>query len=457
MSLGEKLRNALEKLRNSSALDQSAVKEAVKEIQRALISSDVEISLVLDLSKKIEEESFKDLPEGVNRKEFVIKATYDLLVSLLGGETVEVPERPKKILLVGTFGHGKTTSTAKLGKYYSKKGLKVGVICADSFRPAAFDQLKQLCEKAHLKFYGNKEEKNAAKIVQHGLQELKETDLIIVDSAGRSSLDEELVKEIKEINSILKPELNLLVLGADIGQIAKKQAIGFHDAVGVQGVIITKMDGSAKGGGALAACHVTKSQVYFIGVGEKIDDFEEFNAQRFLSRIMGYGDLKALLEKVQDIESEVTPEQLEKIMQGEFNLQMFYDQLKAARSMGPIKKVMELMGLGYKIPDELMEGGEKKLDSFKVIMDSMTKQEKSDPEIINSSRIQRIAKGSGTKEKDIRELIKNFKQMKKMFKEFNRSKMDKQLMQGKGANLDLNSLMQKFQGKKLAKKKFKLR
>src|SRR3989344_5651053 len=291
MGLGEKLRQAIEKIRNSSSLDKETVKEAVKEIQRALISSDVEVSLVLDLSKKIEENAFKDLPAKMSRREFIIKTVYDELAKVLGGEKTLTPENPKRILLIGLYGQGKTSSTGKLGKYYSKRGKKVGVIAADVFRPAAFEQLKQLSEKAHLEFYGNAKEKKAEKIVEEGLKQLKNCDLIIVDSAGRSALDKDLVEEIKKVNKAFKPDFTILVLSADLGQLAKRQSIAFNEAIGVNGILLTKTDGSAKGGGALTACAITKSPVYFIGTGEKLEDLQEFNAQRYLSRIMGYGDL----------------------------------------------------------------------------------------------------------------------------------------------------------------------
>lgn len=445
------MRSAMERLRKATSLDRALVKEVVKEVQRALISADVEISLVLALSKKIESAAFKPLPPGLNRREHIIKTTYDLLAELLGGKEVTIPEKPKRILLLGLFGCGKTTSTARLAKYYMKRGLKVGVICADTFRPAAFEQLKQLSEANRIPFYGDPKEKSAAKVVKEGLKEFEKQKaaLIIVDSAGRNALDAELTKEIKSIAQAFKPDYSFLVLSADIGQVAKKQAQAFHGSVGIDGVIITKIDGSAKGGGALAACHVSKAPVYFIGTGEKIDDFTEFEAERYLSRILGYGDLKALLEKAKEIEAPVE-ENLEALMRGEFNLQVFYNQLKAARSMGPLNKVLDLMGLKQQIPEELMEVSEKKLDAFKVIMDSMTKQEKIDPELLNRSRIERIARGSGRKTEEVRELLAHFKKMKKMFKKFSKSQAEKQLKKGK---LDLSSLMGKF-GKK---KKLKLK
>ncbi len=453
MSFGEKLRNALEGLRRTTVIDKDSIKAAVKEIQRALISSDVEIALVLELSKKIENSAFEELPSGLTRREHVVKITYDSLVELLGGETA-VPENPRKILLVGLFGSGKTTTTGKLGKYFSKRGKNVGVIAADTFRPAAFEQLKQICDKAKLDFFGIEVEKNAAKIVMEGLHKFKGKDLIIVDSAGRNALDESLVKEIKEIDNELQPDQTWLVLGADIGQIAKKQAQAFHEAVGVNGVILTRTDGSAKGGGTLAACHETKAPVYFIGTGEKIDDLEKFESKRFLSKLMGYGDLEALLEKVQEIgeEEELLPEQL---LQENFNFKTFYAQLKAARKMGPLGKVAEMMGFSMKIPKEQLEVGDEKLKKFGNIIDSMSEKERIQPERLNKNRIQRIAKGSGTKEEEVRELIKQFKQMEKMFSSFKKIKSEKEmekLSSGKG----MEKLMQKM-GMKQKKKKFKIR
>lgn len=439
------MRAALERLRTGTA-DKETVKEAVKEIQRALISSDVEIQLVLDLSKKIETEAFKELPEGINRREHIIKTTYDALSGLLGGTEAKARENPKRILLVGLFGFGKTTTAGKLAHYYQKRGKKVGIIGADTFRPAAFEQLKQICEKIKVPLFGNPKEKNAKKAVEQALKEAKGFDLLICDSAGRNALDKELEKEIKEISFAFKPEETWLVLGADIGQVAKKQATAFHNAVGVNGVILTRMDGSAKGGGALAACNVTKSPVYFIGTGEHIGDLQAFDSTRYLSRVMGYGDLQSLLEKAKEAYEE-EPMDLEAIMKGEFTLQAFYEQLKAARKIGPLGKVLDMMGMKQQLPKEMAEMGEEKLDAFKVIMESMTKAEKLDPEIINASRIARIAKGSGKTQERVRELLKNFKRMKKAFRQL-RGIDEEKLAKG---GFDMQKLQQMF-GKKKKKK-----
>jgi len=452
MGLGEKLRGAMEALRNATVFDKDTVKEATKELQRALIAADVEVQLVLDLTKKIESEAVREkIPAGLTRREHVLKATHGALAELIGAGEKQAPEKPKKILLVGLFGGGKTTTTAKLAKHYMKRGLKVGVIAADTYRPAAFEQLQQLAEREKIAFFGINGEKSAAKVIEKALKEMKGFDLLIVDSAGRSAFDRGLVKEIKEIGGAFGAEERWLVIGADVGQLAKKQATAFHEAVGVNGVVITRMDGSAKGGGALSACRVAECPVYFIGTGEKMNDLEPFDATRYLGRVMGYGDLAALLEKAKEAveEEELSPEQL---MMGEFNLDVFYKQLKATRKMGPLTKVAEMMGLKMQLPPEMLELTEEKLDGFKVIMDSMTRQEKLNPDVLHHARILRIAKGSGRSEAQVRELLKSYKQMTGVFKKFR--KIDEKALEKKGG-LDMQKIAQMFGKKKKKKKHFR--
>ena len=373
---------------------------------------------------------------------------HDKLAQILGG-TKEPPQKPKKILLCGLFGSGKTTSAGKLAKWYSKRGLKVGLIAADVFRPAATEQLRTLAERSNAEFYGEEKEKNAAKIVKNGMEKLKDCDLLICDSAGRSALDSELTKELRAISSAFGAEEKWLVIGADVGQVAKKQAQAFHEIAGVNGVIITRMDGSAKGGGALAACSSTGASVYFIGTGERADDLQQFDATRYLGSVMGYGDLQALLEKAKEV-SEEEGVDAEAILDSEFNLEMFYSQMKAARKMGPLGKVLDMMGMGEQVPKEFAEMGEQKLNKFGYIIDSMTKEERTNPDVLTKSRIARVARGSGTTQEQVRELLKNFKKMKKVFRQF--SKMDtKKIEEGKGVD------MQKLQKMFAKKKKFKLR
>ncbi|PIU21446.1 MAG: signal recognition particle protein [Candidatus Diapherotrites archaeon CG08_land_8_20_14_0_20_34_12] len=441
--LGEKLRAALDLLQHS-ALDRDAIKAVTKELQRALIASDVPLDLVLDLSKKIEDFSNEKLPSNITMREHLIKRIYDNLADLLGGD-YELPQA-KRILLVGLFGTGKTTTTARLAKWYAKRGKSVLVVCADTFRPASYEQLQQLSEKAQVTFYGEKNEKLPYKIVQNALQKFKDKEIIIVDSAGRNALDKEMVDEVKDMHKVFNADQNWLVFSADIGQVANKQAKAFHDAIGVNGIIITKMDGSAKGGGALAACHQTKAPVYFIGVGERLEDLEQFNATRYLGRIMGYGDLQSLLEKTAELseDEELSPEDL---LKGDFTLKTFYKQLEMAKKIGPFGKIAEMLGMKQHLQADQLKVGEEKLKSYKVIMDSMTPQELNDPDLLSKQRIHRVAKGSGKPESEVRELIKQYNNMAKMFKQF--SKLNEKDLQ----NMDqtkMQRLMKKMQfgGKK---------
>lgn len=351
------------------------------------------------------------------------------------------------------FGSGKTTAAGKLAHYYKKRGHKVGVIAADTYRPAAYEQLQTNAKLAGAEFFGIKTETNAGKVVKEGVKELeKKCDIIICDSAGRSGLDDELVKEIQEIDKALNAEEKWLVIGADIGNLAKKQAQAFHKAVGVNGVIITRMDGSSKGGGALVACNETGASVYFISTGEKQNEFEAFDANRYLSRIMGYGDLEGLLEKAK--EAEIENLDTEAIMKGEINFKIFYQQLEATKKMGPLNKVADMLGLGMKLPKEMMETGQEKMDGFKIIIDSMTEQERKNPDLMNRSRVERIAKGSGKNIEEVRELIKQFKQMKKMFKKFKGIQSEKALKNF--GQKGIGDMFKQIQGKK-AMKKFRLK
>lgn len=450
MGFGENLRKAFDAFSTLKVVDKESVKTLTKELQRALISADVDIETVLSLSKQLEQAALAEtIPKGLTRKEHLISLTYDALVDVLGGKNSAAPDKPTSILLVGLFGSGKTTTCAKLAHYYGKRGLRVGIIAADTFRPAAIDQLEQLAKQLPgVQFYSNRNEKEASRVVREGIVDLlsKGVHTIIVDSAGRSALDPELVDEVKRIHTVLKPEHVWLVLGADVGQQAKKQAAAFHDAIGVNGVILTRMDGSAKGGGALSACRATRSPVYFIGMGEKINDLEAFHADRFLSRVMGYGDLKGLLEKMEDLK--VDTGEMSNPLEGPFTLQTFYTQLESTRKMGSLSKIAEMLGFGMNIPKQELEVGEEKLDKYKSMMDSMTKYEKRDPEAITSSRIERIAKGSGTSESDVRDLLKHYRQLKKMMGQFKHMDEEK-LKNPKG----MQKLMKQFQ----KPKKIKLR
>ncbi len=433
----DKIKDALSKFARIGVADKNAVDELVKELQRTLIQADVDVKLVFDLSKRIKDEALDEkIPKGLTRREHIINIVHKELTRFLGEQAPQIELKKQKILLVGLFGSGKTTSSAKLAKFYLKKGLTVGLISCDTWRPAAYEQLKQLGEKIGVEVYGDVKEKKASKIVKDGLKHFSDKKIIIIDSAGRSALDDELRKELEEVNKAAGADEKLLVLSGDIGQVAKKQAEEFNKITGLTGVILTKMDSSAKGGGALSACSASGINVKFIGTGEKIDDFEVYDPVRFVGRLLGMGDLQALLEKAKEA---IEPEKAADFIKGEFSLQDFYGQIESVSKMGSFSKILEMIpGMSaIKLPKEALDVQEGKMKKWKYIMQSMTKEEKLNPDVIDSSRVQRIAKGSGTRPEEVKELIKSYNQTKKMVKKMQGGKMLKRgpmagMMKGMG-------------------------
>lgn len=322
-NLGKNLTKTMKKLAGMTIIDEDVVKEVVKDIQRALIQSDVNIKLVLKLSKTIEERSLNEEPaKGVTAKEHVIRIVYEELVNLLGERAVEIEitTRPYKILFMGLQGSGKTTTIAKLSKYLQKKGFKPAVVVSDTWRPAAYEQLLQLTEDMNVPLYGNPENPDALDLARKGLNEFKKQDIIIVDTAGRHKEEKDLLDEMEQISKVVNPDEVILVIDGTIGQQAREQAQAFNKTTNIGSIIITKLDGSAKGGGALSAVAEIGAPIKFIGTGEKLDDFEAFDPERFISRLLGMGDIKTLLEKAEEVASEedMDMEVMDHMMSGKF-------------------------------------------------------------------------------------------------------------------------------------------
>lgn len=439
--LGDTLKNTLQKIAKSLFVDEKLINELVKDIQRSLLHSDVNVKLVFDLTEKIKKRALsEEAPKGLTKKEQLINIVYDELVNFLGKEQhkIEISQKPFKIMLVGLFGSGKTTTAGKLAKFYAKRGFKVALVGLDIHRPAAMDQIEQVGKNANVKVFSDKKTKDPIEIWNKFKQELNEFDVIIIDTAGRDALSHDLISEIEEVNKTIKPDENLLVISADIGQAAQKQAEQFHKSCGISGVIVSKMDGTAKGGGALTACAVSGAPIKFMGVGEKIDDLEQFNPQGFVGRLLGMGDLEALLEKAKEVIKIEDAEDLGKrFLKGEFNLIDLYEQMEAMSKMGPLSSIVEMIpGFGQlKLPKEMLKTQEGKLKKWKIAMNSFTKKELEDPDVVDSSRVERIAKGAGIAANEIRELLKQHRQSKKMVKML------------KGSRGDMSKLMKKFGGK----------
>ena len=420
--LSSAIKKATDKIANAVFLDKTLVDEIVKELQRALIEADVNVSLVLEITKKIKQAALDERIKGIEKREHLIKLLHDELLGILG-ESREIKLGKKNtFMMLGLYGAGKTTTISKLALYYGKRGHKVAAIGLDVHRPAGSDQLKQLGERSNFAVFIDKEEKDPIKIWKKYEKELSKYDLILVDTAGRDSLDDALISEIKAISKIANPTETFLVLQADIGQAAQKQARVFKEAVQITGVIITRMDSTAKAGGALTACHEAKVPVIFIGTGEKPHDLEHFEPESFLSRLLGMGDLKSLMEKIQSLDSEKLKQSQKNIQEGKLTLRDVQAQLESAESIGGMEKIMSMMpGLGKareKITDAQLEQQQKKMKNYKNAINSMTEEEINNPELLEkqTTRIQRIAKGAGVSTTDIRALIKQYKMLQDLVK-----------------------------------------
>ncbi len=437
--LGSSLYDAIKKLFKASVVDEAAVKELMRDIQRALLQADVNVKLVLDISKRIEERALKErVPPGISRREHVIKVVYEELTRFLGERTITVtiePGKRKTIMLVGIQGSGKTTNAAKLARYFQKRGLKSALICADTFRPGAYAQLQQLANRINVPIYGDVKAKDPLKVVNEGLKQFADKDVIIIDTSGRHKEEQELIKEMKMLENHIKPDEVMLVIDGTIGQQALAQAKAFNEATPIGSILVTKLDGSARGGGALSAVAGTGAPIKFIGTGEKVEDIEPFMPSRFVGRLLGMGDLETLLEKVREAEVKVPEKKAKAILSGKFTLTDMYEQFEAMKGMGTFRKLLKMLpGMSYDIPEEMLNTAEDRLEKWRVMIQSMTPQEKENPKVFNASRMKRVAKGSGTSEKEVKELLKQYVMMRRMLKTLRRKKLP---FFGKGMPLDL--------------------
>jgi len=432
-NLGDSLKRTMKKIANAAHVDASLVKEVVRDIQRALLQADVNVKLVLALSKKIEQRALEEKPPaGMSNREHVIHIVYEELVNILGASR-ELPVKKQVIMMVGLYGQGKTTSCGKLAIYFKRKGLRPALIAGDIHRPAAYEQLQQIAAQVEAPFYGEKGAKNAVKVIENGMDKFKRAaDVIIVDTSGRHKLEGDLIDEMKGIFKAIKPDEKLLVMDAAMGQQSGPQAKAFNDAIGITGIVLTKLDGTAKGGGALSASSEVGAPIVFVGTGEHSADFEKFDPSGFISRLLGMGDLKSLLERAEEsMKGQDAEATARKMMSGKFNLNDMCTQMDMVANMGPLSKVAEMLPLGLsgKVKDSDMEETQRRLARFKIILGSMTNEEREKPELIQAARIRRIAKGAGVENKDVKEVMKYYNQMKRMMKGFSSDrKMRRSLM-----------------------------
>ena len=420
--LKDNLRAAIKKVVKSSGVNEELINELSKDVQRALINSDVNVRLVLKITEGLKERSLNETPPpGLSRKDHIVKILYDELAKLLGNETDFdfKPGKQNKIIMLGIQGSGKTTATSKLSRFLTRQGYSVGVIGADTYRPGALVQLKTMCEKSNVEVYGDDGNKDSPRIVKNGLKyfEDKPLDVILIDTAGRHKEEKELLDEMTNISKVSDPDLALLVIDGTIGQQCFNQAEAFHKTIPVGGILITKLDSSAKGGGAIAASAATGAQIMYIGTGERIDDLEKFSPTRFVGRLLGMGDIQAVLDLAKRLEDEGDDVRLKRISSGKMNMDDFFYQLEEVTKAGSLKGLLDSMpGLSGLVKDDHLDQMEDRVSRWRYIIQSMTVEEKADPTLFNTSRIKRVARGSGWPEHEVKELLKNYKNSKSMMK-----------------------------------------
>ncbi len=424
---GSSIHDALRKIMRAPVVDEATVKELARDLQRALLQADVNVQLVLSISKNIEDRALKEkVPPGVSRREHVIKVVYEELTKFLGEKPAPLKAEPGKrtvLMMVGIQGSGKTTNSAKLARYFQKRGLKVGLVCTDTYRPGAYDQLQQLAARINVPIHGEPNNKKAVDIAQKGLKYFGSQDVVLIDTAGRHKEEKGLIEEMKTLEKAITPDEVILVIDGTIGQQAAVQARAFHDATPIGSIFVTKLDGSARGGGALSAVAATGAPIKFISTGEKMEDIEPFVPSRFVGRLLGMGDLQSLVEKVREAEVHVPEKKMKAFLSGKFTLTDMYEQFEAMKGMGPFRRILKMIpGMSYNVPDDMMEMAEDRLQKWRVIIQSMTPDERNEPKLFNSSRIKRVARGSGTNEKEVKELLQQYSNMKKMIKTLRRKR-----------------------------------
>jgi signal recognition particle subunit SRP54 len=419
--LGNKITGALRKMTDATILDEQVVTDMLKEICNALVASDVNIKLVFQLRESLKTRlKLEEMAAGINRRKSIRKAVFDELCKLL--DPGVAPWKPTKgkaniVMFVGLQGSGKTTTIAKLAYYYKRKGWKACMVCADTFRAGALDQLKQNAALAKVPYYGSYSERDPVKLAQDGVAHFKNEgyDFIIVDTSGRHKQEEALFEEMEQVERVVKPDNIIFVMDGSIGQAAHDQATAFKQRVQIGSVIITKLDGHAKGGGALSAVAATKSPIIFLGTGEHLEDMQEFEAETFVSSLLGMGNLKGMIEMIKEVVPDNQAEVAKRLQEGKFSLRDMYEQFQNMMKMGPLNKVMEMLpGMSNLMQNVKGDVGQTKIKAYMTIMDSMTDEELDYPKVLNQSRLQRVARGSGRSIKEVNELLTQYKQFEKV-------------------------------------------
>ena len=428
-SLTEKLQNIFRQLRSKGRLTEEDVKEALKEIKRALLAADVNFKVVKEFIGNVQQRAVgQDVMNGLNPGQMVVKIVNEELTSLMGSETTEIALQPGKamtvIMMAGLQGAGKTTTTAKLAGKFKQKGKKPLLVACDVYRPAAISQLKINGEKQQVEVFSMEDSRKPAEIAREAVAYAEKNghNLVILDTAGRLHIDEEMMEELQQIKKAVTVHQTILVIDAMTGQDAVNAAKEFHEKAGIDGVIITKLDGDTRGGAALSVKAVTGKPIFYVGMGEKLSDLEQFYPERMASRILGMGDVLSLIEKAEaQVDEDKAKEMSRKLKKAQFDFEDYLESVKQMKNMGGIGNIMNMLPMGglgkmKSLSEDQTSQAERSMARMEAMIYSMTVQERRDPDLLNPSRKHRIAKGAGVDISEVNRMIKQFGEMKKMMK-----------------------------------------
>ena len=439
-SLSSKLQGAFKNLRGLGKISEDNISEALREVRMALLEADVNFKVAKEFLARVKEKSLGDeVLASVQPGQQIVKIIHDELVALLGDTNakLETGGNPTCIMMVGLHGAGKTTSSGKLAKLIKKQGRQPLLVAADVYRPAAMDQLETLGQQVDVPVLALKGEKDVQKIARAAMEEARAQacNVLIFDTAGRLQIDEDLVQELIDLKGLIKPQEILLVLDAATGQEAVSVATHFDEALGITGSILTKLDGDARGGAALSLKSVTGRPIKFVGVGEKLDEFESFHPERMAGRILGMGDVVSLVEKAAEvIEEDEAARMEEKLRKGEFSLEDFLEQMRAMKKLGPLENIVGMLpGGDAALKDADLDKGQAELRRMEALICAMTPKERRQPNILNASRRRRIATGTGVKVSELNSMLNKFFQMQQMMKKM--GKMQKMMAKMGGGDL----------------------
>ncbi len=440
--LADKLQNTFSKLKSKGKLNEKDVTAAMREVKMALLEADVNFKVVKDFINRVKERAVGDeVLESLTPGQHVIKIVKDELTHIMGDTQSKINfsnKPPTIIMMAGLQGAGKTTTCGKLAKHLKKQGKRPLLVACDVYRPAAINQLEVVGKQVEVPVFSLGDKEKPVKIAKAGVDHAKEhgNDVVIIDTAGRLHIDSDLMNELKEIDEQVEPHEKLLVLDSMTGQDAVNVAKEFNETIEINGVILTKLDGDTRGGAALSIRGVTDKPIKFVGMGEKLDELEAFHPDRMASRILGMGDMLSLIEKAESSFDQKKAKELEeKLRSQQFTFDDFLDQLEQIRSMGPIGDMLNMLPGAASKQMKNLNVDEKEINHIQAIIQSMTREERTNPSIINGSRRKRIAAGSGTSVQKVNKLIKQFEQTRKMMKQFSGSGMDKLKKKGGKFNM----------------------